>query len=304
MKSIMPIKYWRKFLKEAKYNSKRHSVQAILKPFLVSKYLFLTRLPFIIKRPIKAKARLFFNQNMMGEFPDPVFSFIWLHRFNEEDLTFTLAKYLKPGMTFLDVGAHIGYFSILASFLVGPKGRVHSFEVTPRTYEMLKINVSHLSNVKANLKAVWSKTKVITFRDYGPFFAPCNSYTEGRIAPHILKHLKPKLWRAKTVSLDEYCRINKVKPDFIKIDVESAEHQVLKGMKEVISKYKPSISIEIGDKVSSNVKGSKANIKLLENLGYKAFNFSNGKIVKHDLRDNYLNMFGNVLLVHKKHHVI
>lgn len=294
------MKYWNNFLKEAKFNNISKPLQAVLNPFLVSKYFFLTRLPFVINRTIKGEAKLFFNKTIKGEFPDPVFSFIWFHRFNEEDLTSFMLKYLKPGMTFLDVGAHIGYFSMLASFLVGPKGKVHSFELTPRTYEMLKANVSELGNVQANLQAVWSKEETITFRDYGPFYAPCNSFTEGKIAPKILKRLTPKFWKAKTISLDKYCEINKVKPDFVKIDVESAEYEVLQGMMKIIKKYKPVISIEVGDKDLANVKGSRANIELLQDLGYKSLSFSKGKIVEHRLRDNYNKMFGNVVSVYKK----
>ena len=202
-------------------------------------------------------------------------------------------------MTFLDVGAHIGYFSMLASFLVGPKGKVHSFEVTPRTFETLKENVSHLGNVKANLKAVWSKSQVITFRDYGVFYAPCNSYTDAKISPNILKNLTPTLWKAKTISIDEYCRINKVKPDFVKIDVESAEFQVLRGMVNTIKKYKPIISIEVGDISPSNIKGSRANIEFLEKLGYKPYNFYKGEIIEHKMRNDYRAMFGNVVFLSK-----
>lgn len=289
------MKYWKNFLKEAKYNNKSKPLQAVLYPLLVSRYLFLTRFPFLIKKTIPGEAKLFFNRTIKGEFPDPVFSFIWFHHFNEEDLTFTLLKYLKPGMTFLDVGAHIGYFSMLASFLVGKKGQVHSFEVTPRTFNILADNVSKLGNVKANLKAVWSRPKTITFHDYGSFYAPCNSYTEGKIAPRILKHLKPKLWKTKAITLDEYCKTHKVKPDFVKIDVESAEYEVLLGMMGVIKKYKPIISIEIGDLDSSD--SSKKNIKLLQNLGYTAFNFSDGRLVEHKLRENYYSMFGNVIFI-------
>lgn len=294
------MKYLKTFLEEAKYNNRSKLIQGLIKPFFVSKYLFLTRLPFLTKKPIPAKAKLFFNQYIKGEFPDPVFSFIWLHRFNEEDLTFILLKYLKPGMTFLDVGAHIGYFSMLASYLVGPKGKVHSFEVTPRTFEGLKVNVESLGNVKANLKAVWSKPKVITFRDYGPFYAPCNSFTEGKIAPNILKTLTPVLWKTKAITLDDYCKENKLKPDFVKIDVESAEYEVLKGMMKIIKKYRPIISIEVGDRDILNTKGSKANIKLMEDLGYRTLNFKNGDIVEHQKREDYGAMFGNVVFLPNK----
>ena len=49
------------------------------------------------------------------------------------DLTRFYREQLKPGMTFIDVGANIGYFTVLASRLVGPEGRVIGFKPNPRT---------------------------------------------------------------------------------------------------------------------------------------------------------------------------
>lgn len=293
------MNYWKKFQKEAEFDYNSKFIQFFLRPFSVSRYVFLTRFAFLINKTIPASAQLFFGGIIRGEFPEPVFSFMYLYHFVEEDLTFFLLKYLKPGMTFLDVGAHIGYFSMLASFLVGPNGQVHAFEVTPRTYKMLVTNVSHLKNVRTNLIAIWSKARVINFRDYGPIYAACNSFMEGKIAPKILKRLQLHIWKAKAISLDEYCLKNNIKPDFIKIDAESAEYEIIKGMVKTIKKYSPIISMEIGDKDFSMVKGSRESIKLLEAFGYIAFNFSNGKIVKHMLKDDYRWIFGNVVFLQK-----
>ena len=49
-----------------------------------------------------------------------------------EGLTRMLLSHLKPEMTFIDVGAQLGYFTLLASWLVGESGHVHSFEPTPK----------------------------------------------------------------------------------------------------------------------------------------------------------------------------
>ena len=116
------IKNLHLYKEEAIFNRKAKPLQSILKPLRVGKYFFLTRLPFITKRTIPAKAKLFFDFDLIGEFPDPVFSFAYLHFFLEEDLTSVLLKYLKPGMTFIDAGAHIGF-----RIHVGPSAFQKSF---------------------------------------------------------------------------------------------------------------------------------------------------------------------------------
>src|SRR4030042_2427827 len=61
--------------------------------------------------------------------------------------TSIVKRELKPGHVFVDVGAHIGYYTVLASGLVGPGGHVHAFEPAPENYAVLLKNVASLINV-------------------------------------------------------------------------------------------------------------------------------------------------------------
>ena len=63
------------------------------------------------------------------------------HRCWEEDVVAFIREHLGPGMTFLDVGAHIGYFSVLGSRLVGEAGHVFAVEVEPRNLDLLRANL-------------------------------------------------------------------------------------------------------------------------------------------------------------------
>ena len=72
----------------------------------------------------------------------------------EPELVALLRKVLDPGMTFVDVGAHIGYFSLIAAALVGEKGVVHSFEPDPDCFSRLVVNSSVYSWVKTHNSAV------------------------------------------------------------------------------------------------------------------------------------------------------
>jgi FkbM family methyltransferase len=89
-------------------------------------------------------------------------------------------KYLKPNMTFLDVGAHVGYFTVLGSWLVGSDGQVHSFEPTPSTFHVLRLNAEHIQNVRLNPIAIGSGAVTATFNDYGPAFSGYNSMYRAR----------------------------------------------------------------------------------------------------------------------------
>ncbi len=74
-----------------------------------------------------------------------IFAFgIW-----EPNLTRFIEKRMRPGDTFVDVGANIGYFSLLAASLVGPKGKVVSIEASPSIFEMLNdhLRFNHVRNV-------------------------------------------------------------------------------------------------------------------------------------------------------------
>ena len=59
----------------------------------------------------------------------------------EEAITAVFRSLVAPGMTVVEVGANVGYFTLLAAELVGPRGRVHAFEPDPELFELLRDNV-------------------------------------------------------------------------------------------------------------------------------------------------------------------
>lgn len=298
--SISPQqKYFNSLQRTISLSRKNKFEQILTSPFHNINYFLYSRLPFFIKQPIKGSATLFFGKKIKGVFPDSVFGYLYLYGFLEEDLTNAFISMIKNDMTVLDIGAHVGYFSALASFLVGKSGSVHSFEATPRTYQLLSDNMQQFKNVKVNHVAVWSEKKDLEFYDYGPFYAQCNSYTKAKLTKQILKTVKPEKLLVKTTTIDSYCKTNHVKPNVIKIDAESAEYEILKGMEDVLKKYRPIISLEVGDLRIKGKKNSKDCINLLKIFGYTPFNYKNNKLVKHVIRKDYYNMFDNLLFIPK-----
>lgn len=134
---------------------------------------------------------------------------------------------LKPGMTFVDVGAHVGYFTLLASSLVGSEGKVFAFEPHPDNFELLQLNITanHASNVMAWEKAAAAMPGGMQLYSYGDDKRMYHSLTPQDIThPHDAP--TGEAIRVETVLLDDMLPD---KVDVVKIDVEGAEPYVLRG---------------------------------------------------------------------------
>lgn len=84
-------------------------------------------------------------------------------------------------------------------------------------------------------------------------------------------------------------------PDFVKIDTESSEFDILKGMEQTLQQFRPMISIEVGEMDIEGVIPCKDLVMYLVNKGYDAFEFNGGRIVKHQLRERY--EYDNILFL-------
>ena len=149
----------------------------------------------------------------------------------ELEITDLIKRTLKPGDTFVDIGANTGYYTVLASLLVGARGAVHSFEPIPYIFSEMQSNVSlnSLSNVFLNQVALCEDEIEVDI------FLP----VEGNIGSGSLvkqNHLPGTSIRVSATSLDRYVSqagIERIR--LIKMDIEGGEIAALKGMGEVLS---------------------------------------------------------------------
>jgi len=135
-------------------------------------------------------------------------------------------KCIRSGMTVVDVGAHVGLYSLVAAALVGPEGRVYAFEPEPQNYDLLQ------KNIKANgFTNVIPLRKVVQDR---PGTAKLYLHPE-RSELHSVRKLRKgaKAIVVEAISLDDFWGGQRV--DIVKIDVEGAEMAVLEGMQRIIS---------------------------------------------------------------------
>lgn len=140
-----------------------------------------------------------------------------------------LKKTLRSGMTFVDIGANIGYFTCIAAQAIGPRGRVISFEPDQHNFDLLKRNVrrNQLDNVELHNIALGSESGSVRL------FRSDTNFGDHRICsdPGVTR----ESIEVRVAALDHCLASSKIsKIDVIKMDVQGYEHQVTRGMRHAL----------------------------------------------------------------------
>ena len=160
---------------------------------------------------------------------------------HEKSTTELFKKVVKNSNTVVDLGANIGYFTLLAAKLVGPQGKVFAFEPEPKNYSYLikNIELNNYKQVIALQKAVSNKkgeTKLYIC-DYDTGHHTINQY-EGIEAYSRGRKTKEHFIEIETITLDNFFKDKKESIDVVKMDVEGAEALALAGMDRILKKNK------------------------------------------------------------------
>ena len=169
---------------------------------------------------------------------------------HETETMATLDKLIQPGMTVLDIGAHVGYYTHRYAPKVGENGRILSFEPHPRTFAVLKHNVSHFDNVTLQQLALAEHPGTAELHDYLIMSASGSlQFDEGMkdllksqvsdsdIAPRISKDFPDKTFSVETKPVDDCLETMGItQVDVVKMDIEGAEIGALRGMKRTIAR--------------------------------------------------------------------
>lgn len=145
-----------------------------------------------------------------------------------------LREATQPGSVVLDIGANAGSYSLLFGQWVGSSGSVHAFEPARALFDGLRrhIALNRLENVHAHRSAVSDTSGVARF-DEGAFSG------QG----HLLDPDEPGGVPVPTISIDDFCAREQLRPDLIKIDVEGDELAVLRGAARTIREANGSIAL-------------------------------------------------------------
>jgi FkbM family methyltransferase len=262
-----------------------------------------TLLPLALKRQHAERhveAQTFHGATMHVVLPEPISTSIWRYGVFETDVSFYLLKVLRSGDTFVDVGGHFGYFSLLARTLIGADGLSVTFEPMPPTLAILRRNIEHKTTrnrchiVQA---AAGSEQGSLTFKFYGLTNSAYS--TSGDVRTSELASLQPTDVPVDVVTVDDTLkRIGATACRLIKIDAENAELAVLQGATQTIKGMRPAVILETGDSDAGESASRKA-ISFLLDRDYVAYEFKDWDMVSHKLQDRY--DYKNILMVPTEH---
>lgn len=176
-----------------------------------------------------------------------------------------MAALLKRGDSVVDVGANVGYFTLLAAKYVGSTGQVLSFEPLRKTRESLQMNLR--LNAVSNCQV--SDVALSNCQEEARFFVGPPSHTGVSSLRPIAQSFEAI--RVRTARMDEMLR-NDYRVDLIKIDVEGAEWHVLDGMRGVIERWSPNVILEVSPKYLEGMGRATEDLdRLFRVAGYRLY---------------------------------
>jgi len=204
-----------------------------------------------------------------------------------------LIERLRPGDHFLDVGAHVGYFSLLAAELVGPSGRVKSYEPAEDTFSLLAHNVAGLGQVEAVQQAVSYSDQPLVFYEFPPLYSEYNSSDVSQFEeePWYAQN-PPRKREVPATSIDLQTAEGNFSPAWIKIDAEGGELSVIRGGERFLRAQSAGIVMEYLEPSRNNAP-HRAAVELLSEWGYAAHTIdAEGRLIPQGNLDEHLEQEG------------
>ena len=165
----------------------------------------------------------------------------------EPHVTSFLKEHLQEGMTFVDVGANIGFFTLTAATKVGKSGKVIAVECNPRNVELIYMSLhrNELDHVTVYPFAVGDTQKLMSFS-----WGFSNGFVD-----ELLKN-DEEAFIVQAVTLDSLLK-NETRVDVVKMDIEGSEAKAWQGMQETIAKHHPVFLMEFFPALLERVSGVK-----------------------------------------------
>ncbi|MFD5748401.1 FkbM family methyltransferase [Streptomyces sp. NPDC127033] len=197
--------------------------------------------PRLRDHPRRRVVQTRFGARFAVDTQDFIQRYLYIFGIWEPHITRWLQSRLKPGDAFVDVGANIGYYSVLASGLVGSTGRVVAIEASPTFHQRVvqHVRLNDCRNVRAVNSAVSDSRRAVTFvlassanmgaNSIVPYDGPAESSFETEAVP-LTELLEP----------DDISRAR-----VIKIDVEGAEGAVVRGLAPLLDRLRPDVEIAV-----------------------------------------------------------
>lgn len=177
----------------------------------------------------------------------------------EPEVAGLIRQHLSPGMTFLDIGANVGFFSLMAASIVGEKGTVIAVEPSPSNVRLLEISrvLNTFEHLEIHAVAADEKMRLLSYST--AFSNGSTNEPTDDIERLMLSQMVPSM------TIDQI--VGRRRVDICKIDVEGFEHIALRGASSMLKRHKPKI---ISEFAPDNIKGGPDSyLEYLISLGYQ-----------------------------------
>jgi FkbM family methyltransferase len=225
------------------------------------RHLFYT----LFKQPWKRKCRTFFGTEMTVDLPAGMDLFLLGCKTHDSELRLArfFIRFIQPGDNIADVGAHFGYFSLLAAHLAGPEGSVWSFEPGSATHTVLTQNTQAFQQMEVHRLLVGAENSLRDFWEFPTLFSEYNTTRPDSVP----EHLRGRKTQLASTRLDTFFTAHQAAPRLIKIDVEGAEYEVVQGLEGLFEQgIFPVLAMEyLGE------QGHQQAVKWLLMRGYQVF---------------------------------
>ncbi len=226
----------------------------------------------------------------------------WMGNYSQ-DVVKTIKLLLQPGMHFIDIGANVGEITLTAGKIVGSSGSVIAFEPVDAIAEKLEQHL-HWNCMP------WCRVERLALSDHGGeaeiFASTGNNGTkdkhEGLASLHNIEQGGRPIQRVRLSTLDAYLGGEpSMHVDGIKIDIEGAELECLRGAETTLRAYQPWLIVEVQAQTSAAAGYDQGRIlELLSGLGYQFYD--TGAQTLRSVSSERLTALQNVLCLHRTRH--
>jgi len=222
------------------------------------------------KKEKTIEAPLFFGKKM--QIALPASTDIYLTGGKSHVSEIKLAKYminnLNKGDHFLDIGAHYGYFTLLAAEIIGSNGKIMSFEPTSSSYKLLLENTKALKNTTILQTAISNSEENLIFYEFPNLHSEYNASDVSQFENEDWFQKSPPVKvEVQATTIDHITKDKDFNPQMIKIDVEGAEYNAIQGGINYFKNQSPKIVMEYLEPKRKNETHRKA-LELLLSIGY------------------------------------
>lgn len=261
----------------------------------------LSKLPYVptrLRLKISSDETVTFWWSYITPFFDPERGFFDYWGSDVGDLRF-LWQFLRPGMTFFDIGAYHGIYSLIAAKRLGATGRIYTFEPSPRESRRLRVHFRWNSIRTARIEpyAVGGAAEAKTF-----FQVVSGDTTRNGLRPPASSDAVTAI-NVKTIALDSFIAENALRRvDIVKMDIEGGEIEALRGATQTIGKHRPVLICEVLD-MATQPWGydARAIILTLQQYDYAWFEcLPDGALARHEIKDHYADIRNYVAVPREK----